>query len=269
MVIREAAKRLVNSETPLLDARVLLSYVTKTDARTLFRELTPDEKARFDELITRRAAGEPVAYIVGEKEFMGYTFRLNRDCLIPRPDTETVVEYIIEHNTLPSPKILDLCCGSGCIGLSLALFIKGAKVTLCDISEGALEMTKENASFHKLEGRTEIVELDVLNDTLPEDFDIIVSNPPYIPSCVTDGLDVAKTEPRLALDGGADGLNFYRAITPKAFSSLKNGGILAYEIGYDQGDAVSRILKECGFKNVIIKEDYGGNPRLVSGEKIC
>lgn len=269
MVIREAAKQLASSETPLLDARVLLSYVTKTDARTLFRELTPDEKARFDELIRRRAAGEPVAYIVGEKEFMGYTFRLNRDCLIPRPDTETVVEHIIEHNTLPSPKILDLCCGSGCIGLSLALFIKGARVTLCDISEGALEMTRENSKLHSLDDRTEAVRLDVLSDPLPEGFDIIVSNPPYIPSAVTDGLEVARTEPRLALDGGTDGLDFYRAITPKAFSALAHGGLLAYEIGFDQGESVSAILAENGFKNIIVKKDYGGNPRLVCGEKKC
>lgn len=268
MVIREAAWRLVNSETPMLDARVLLSYVTGEDSLTLFRDLTPDESRRFEELVSRRAAGEPVAYIVGEKEFMGYGFRLNRDCLIPRPDTETLVENIIETNKNPTPSILDLCCGSGCIGLSLGLFIKGARVTLCDVAPGALEMTAENARIHGLEGRTEVLTLDVLKEDLPRGFDIIVCNPPYIPSAVADGLKVTETEPRLALDGGEDGLKFYRAVTPKAYSALNVGGVLAYEIGYDQGEAVTALLLEAGFKNVGVKKDYGGNPRLVRGEKL-
>lgn len=268
MVIREAAKRLTGSDTPLLDARVLLSHAVGADSRTLFRDLTAEEERRFDELISRRATGEPVAYIVGEKEFMGRVFRLNRDCLIPRPDTETVVEDIISFNKRPAPKILDLCCGSGCIGLSLALFIKDARVSLCDVSPGALEMTRENARIRGLEDRTEVFEADVLKDELPSGFDIIVCNPPYIPTGVLSGLEVAKTEPELALDGGEDGLKFYRALTPKAYSSLVPTGVLAYETGFDQGEAVCALLAEAGFKNVTVKKDYGGNPRLVRGEKI-
>ncbi len=266
-VLRRAAERLTNSETPLLDARVLLSYVVKCDSRTLFRELTEEEEARFDALVGRRAAGEPVAYITGEKEFMGRRFLLNRDCLIPRPDTETVVEDLIETNKLPEPRILDLCCGSGCIGLSLAFFIKGSRVSLCDISEGALDMARKNAGLHGLEKRTEIFRLDVISEPFPKGFDIIVSNPPYIPTAVADGLEVTKTEPRLALDGGEDGLDFYRAITPKAFAALNSGGVLAFETGYDQGRAVSAILRNSGFINVTVKKDYGGNDRLVRGEK--
>lgn len=266
-ILRRAAARLTNSETPLLDARVLLSCAVGEDSRTLFRGLTEEESARFGELVCRRAAGEPVAYIVGEKEFMGYSFRLNRDCLIPRPDTETVVESIIGLNLPPEPKILDLCCGSGCIGLSLAMFMSGAYVCLCDISDGALKMTVENARLYGLEGRTEILRLDVLKEPLPRGFDIIVSNPPYIPSSVTDGLEVSKYEPRLALDGGEDGLDFYRAIIPKAGAALKINGILACEIGFDQGDAVRSMFEDNGFVNISVKKDYGGNDRLVMGEK--
>ncbi len=266
-VLRRAAERLTNSETPLLDARVLLSYAAGTDSRTMFWELTDDELNRFEELVARRAAGEPVAYITGEKEFMGKRFLLNRDCLIPRPDTETVVEDLIETNMLPEPKILDLCCGSGCIGLSLAIFIKGARVSLCDVSEGALDMTRKNAELHGLEKQAEIFRLDVIREPFPSGFDIIVSNPPYIPTAVADGLEVTKTEPRPALDGGKDGLDFYRAITPKAFAALNSGGVLAFETGYDQGKAVSTILRDSGFINVTVKKDYGGNDRLVRGEK--
>ncbi len=269
MVISDATRRLTNSETPLLDARVLLSYATGERPEALRRPLTGEEERRFESYIARRAVGEPVAYIVGEKEFMGYTFRLNNHCLIPRPDTETVVEHIIESNKIPSPAILDLCCGSGCIGLSLALFINGARVTLCDVDAGAIDMTRENAALHGLADRTDIFRLDVLTESLPEGFDIIVCNPPYIPSELTDTLEVAKTEPRLALDGGGDGLDFYRVITPKAYASLAPGGTLVYEIGWDQGEAVPALLKAAGFVNITVKKDYGGNDRVVRGEKPC
>lgn len=270
MVIQNAAKRLTNSETPLLDARVLLSYVTKTEnAALLFRELTAEEEAQFEMLILRRAAGEPVAYIIGEKEFMGLSFHLNSDTLIPRPDTETVVEYLIEKYRGCSPKILDLCCGSGCIGISLGVFLKGSYVTLCDISDGALSAARENIELHGLNSRASVKRTDVLSDSISGKYDIIVSNPPYIPSPVVDRLNVAKTEPRLALDGGNDGLSFYRAMTAKAFSALENGGTLAYEIGFDQRGAVEALMKEAGFLNIDAKKDYGGNDRLVSGEKPC
>ncbi len=268
MVIQDAAKRLINSETPMLDARVLLAYAVKcADAALIFRDLTSEEKSLYDELIRRRAEGEPVAYIVGEKEFMGLGFSLNRETLIPRPDTETVVEYLIEKFKGLSPNILDLCCGSGCIGISLGVFLKQANVTLCDISDGALAASCKNAARHLSEGRAAVKKFDVFKDNIEGKYDIIVSNPPYISSEKIDGLETAKYEPRIALDGGADGLDFYRAITPKAESALKSGGILAYEIGYDQREAVEEILRENGLVNIVSKKDYGGNFRLVSGEK--
>lgn len=268
MVIHQAAKRLTNSETPVLDARVLLSYAVNNGGRPVFRDLTPDEINKFEKLLQRRIAGEPVAYIIGEKEFMGLSFKLNRDCLIPRPDTETVVEYLMERLKGASPAILDLCCGSGCIGLSLAHYIKGAHVTLVDISPGALDATNENVRLHGLTERCKVIKKDVLNDSYGCGWDVIVSNPPYIPTDTVKSLDVAKTEPIFALDGGTDGLDFYRAITPKAYAALNDGGCLAFEIGYDQGETVSGLLKDSGFKNVIIKKDYGGNPRLCFGEKL-
>ena len=263
----KAAKLLTNSETPLLDARVLLSFVTKTDAALLFRELTEGEERLFNELVSRRAAGEPVAYIVGEKEFMGLSFSLNKDTLIPRPDTETVVEFLLEKYKGRTPEILDLCCGSGCIGISLCRFLPGAKAVLADIADGALKASEENAGRHGLSDRVTVKRLDVLTEEFGGGYDIIVSNPPYIPSAVTDTLEVTKTEPRLALDGGESGLDFYRAITPKAMRALKSGGTLAYEIGYDQSESVSSILRENGFVNVLVRKDYGGNFRLAAGEK--
>lgn len=267
MVIHEAAKQLTNSETPLLDARVLLSYAVGMDSRQLFRPLMEEEKALFDSYIFRRKNGEPVAYIVGEKEFMGLNFKLNKDTLIPRPDTETIVEYLIEKFKGSAPIILDLCCGSGCIGISLCKYIDGASAVLADISQGALLAAKENAELHMLNSRCSVIPINVLKEDFPTGFDIIVSNPPYIPSNVVDGLEVAKSEPRLALDGGISGLIFYEAITPKAYASLNSGGVLAFEIGYDQADSVSEILEKNGFINIVTRKDYGGNFRLVSGEK--
>ncbi len=269
MVIQRAAKRLTNSETPLLDARVLLSYATGVkDAALLFRPLTTAEEERFEQLLRRREAGEPVAYIVGEKEFMGLSFRLNRDTLIPRPDTETVVEYLLEKYKGASPEILDLCCGSGCIGISLGAYLPGARVTLCDIADGALSAAEENVALHGLANRCKVRYLDVLNDEIAGEYDIIVSNPPYIPTETLRTLEVAKTEPSLALDGGSSGLDFYRAITPKALRALKSGGTLAYEIGFDQKEAVEGLLAEAGFSGIISKKDYGGNWRLIAGVKI-
>lgn len=265
--LREAAKRLKRSDTPLLDARVLLSHVLGRDAAFVFRPLTPDEEARFDALLARREAGEPVAYIVGEKEFMGLPFLLNKATLIPRPDTETLVEYLIEAYKGQSPRALDLCCGSGCIGISLCRYLPGATVVLADVSPEALDAASENLSLHSLGGMAEVKRLDVFSDGFGEGYDIVVSNPPYIPSAEAAALDVARCEPILALDGGETGLDFYRAITPKAFAALKSGGRLVYETGYDQSGAVAAILTENGFTDIVIKKDYGGNCRMAAGLK--
>ncbi len=261
-LLKNASERLSESETPLLDARVLLAKaMNKDNASLIFEKPSKEELLLFESFIEKREKGIPVAYILGEKEFMGLTFRLNSDTLIPRPDTECLVEKIIEKNTLSSPRILDLCTGSGCIGISLASFIKGARCDLTDISEGALEMAKENALLNKVNDRTSVFNLDVLSDDIKKGYDIIVSNPPYIESAVVPTLEVSKFEPSRALDGGEDGLAFYKVIVKKSYESLKEGGMLALEIGFNQGERVKKLCKD--FSSVELYKDYGDNDRVI------
>ncbi len=261
-LLKDAAARLKKSDTPMLDARVLLSYAMgKERAELIFKEPTNEEKSLFDSYLLKREQGVPVAYIIGEKEFMGLRFKLNKSTLIPRPDTECLVERVIEENTISSPEILDLCTGSGCIGISLAHFIKESYVSLTDISEDALSLASENALINNVSERTDTFKLDVLSDKIEKTYDIIVSNPPYIKSDVMENLEVARYEPRLALDGGGDGLLFYREIIRKACDALKTGGMLALEIGYDQRQDVENLLT--GFSNVKVFRDYGDNDRVV------
>lgn len=253
------------SESPSLDARALLAYVLKSDPLLTWRELTREEEAKMQECIEKRKCGMPIAYITGEKEFMGLMFHVDEHTLIPRPDTETIVETIIEENPFESPTITDLCCGTGCIGISLAHYIKNSTVTMWDVSEGALKVAEKNILRHSLKGRVKAEKGDVLKDNYPKS-DIIVSNPPYIEDSIADTLEVSKYEPHLALKGGADGLDFYKAMIPKAYEALNEGGMLAFEIGYDQGLAVQKLMEEY-FTNVKIKKDYGNNDRMVYGYK--
>ncbi len=265
-LLKNAAECLETSESPLLDARVLLARAMgKSDAALIFE--MPDDKQLgvFREYIQKRKQGVPVAYILGEKEFMGLTFRLNPDTLIPRPDTECLVERIIEKNISSAPKILDLCTGSGCIGISLAHFIRESNVNLTDIADGAIVAAKENAALNKVADRAEVFRLDVLNDEIEGEYDIIVSNPPYIKSEIMKTLEVSEFEPHLALDGGEDGLIFYRTIAKKAYNALKKGGMLAFEIGYDQGKDVENLLKN--FACVELFKDYGNNDRVIIAVK--
>lgn len=253
------------SESPLQDARALLAHVLKSDPLLTWRELTVEEDSLMLECIGKRKNGMPIAYITGEKEFMGLSFTVNEHTLIPRPDTETIVETLIEENTFSSPNITDLCTGTGCIGISLAYYIKNSTVTLWDISEGAILVAKKNIEKHNLSSRVTAQTGNVLTDAYPPS-DIIVSNPPYIPSSVADRLEVSRFEPHLALKGGEDGLDFYRTMIPKAFDSLNCNGILAFEIGYDQGEAVKKLMQDY-FSLVKIKKDYAGNDRMVYGYK--
>ena len=254
------------SESPSADARALLAYVIKEgDPLLIWRDLTQAEEAQMLSLIEKRKTGIPIAYLTGEKEFMGIPFYVNEHTLIPRPDTETIVETIIEENPFEKPLITDLCTGTGCIGISLAHFIKDATVTLWDISPYAVEVAEKNILRHNLSDRVTVQQGDVLKDNYPLS-DIIVSNPPYIADHIADTLEVSRFEPHLALKGGTDGLDFYRAMIPKAFLSLNEGGMLAFEIGYDQGIAVQELMEEY-FTNVKIKKDYADNDRMVYGYK--
>lgn len=253
------------SESPLQDARALLSYVLKSDPVLTWRDLTPDENAKMLECIEKRKRGVPVAYITGEKEFMGLSFYVDENTLIPRPDTETIVETLIEISPFDSPRITDLCCGTGCIGISLAHYIKGSKVTMWDVSSGALNIANKNILRHNLSSRVTVQKGNVLEESYPSS-DIIVSNPPYIANDIADTLEVSKYEPHLALKGGEDGLDFYKAMIPKAHSALTEGGILAFEIGYDQAQAVKKLMEDY-FTNVKVKKDYAENDRMVYGYK--
>lgn len=253
------------TQSPLQDARALLAYVLKCDPLLVWRELSFEEEEKMLSLIEERKKGTPIAYLTGEKEFMGLMFHVNESTLIPRPDTETIVETLIDENPFKAPVITDLCCGTGCIGISLAYYIKASSVTMWDISPGAIEIAQKNILRHNLSGRVTVQKGDVLKGEYPKS-DIIVSNPPYIADSVAETLEVSRFEPHLALKGGIDGLDFYKAMIPKAFKSLNEGGILAFEIGYDQGEAVKTLMDEC-FTNVKIKKDYAGNDRMVYGIK--
>lgn len=261
-LLSAAAARLSKSETPLLDARILLAKAMgKENYALIFEKPSKEQLAVFNNYIEKREKGVPVAYILGEKEFMGLNFRLNSDTLIPRPDTECLVERIIENNNFSAPRILDLCTGSGCIGISLVKFIPDSVCDLTDISEGALKMATENATLNNAERYTRVFELDVLNDNISDGYDIIVSNPPYIKRSIVPTLEVSEFEPTRALDGGTDGLEFYKVIAQKAYNALAEGGMLALEIGYDQGESVTNLL--AGFRDVKLYKDYGNNDRVI------
>ena len=261
-LLKNAALRLENSETPMLDARVLLARAMGTENAAMIFNMPGEAQIKtFREYITRRQKGEPVAYILGEKEFMGFTFHLNSDTLIPRPDTECLVEKVVELNRISAPKILDLCTGSGCIGISLAKMIEKSTLELTDISEGALSMAQLNAKELSVYDRTRVYSLDILNEEIGGMYDIITANPPYIEREIAKNLPVSEYEPMRALDGGEDGLTFYKVISKKAFSALNKGGMLALEIGYDQKEKVSTLLTD--FSEVLPFKDYGGNDRVI------
>lgn len=256
-----------------LDARLLLEHVCGTDLQTLLvdgeRLVSEADAALYRELVLRRKNREPLAYILGERDFMGLTFEVNSDVLIPEQDTENLIEEIMKE-THDSDRILDLCTGSGCILLSLLNYSNGTTGVGTDLSEKAIAVASRNAERLGLSDRTELRCGDLFEPIRPDErFDIIVSNPPYIRSGIIEQLapEVSVHEPRMALDGGDDGLFFYRRIIPEAARHLVTGGILFLEIGYDQADAVKSLMRESGYYDVRSIKDYGGNDRIVCGIK--
>ena len=219
--------------------------------------------------LKRLLQDEPIAYILGQWEFYGLPLRVTPDVLIPRDDTCAVADLAI-HKALfldKDPRILDLCCGSGCIGLAIASRVKDAKVTLADISQKALAVAKENTNLNKLSGRVRCVAADALKPAFPflGKFDMIVSNPPYITGEEMKELpkSVADYEPHLALYGGEDGLDFYRSIAKNFVPALKPGGYLAFEFGDTQADDVCAILEENGYTVLERSRDYNDRERAV------
>ena len=222
-----------------------------------------------EQLLSRVLKGEPLAYVLGEWEFYGLTLKVTPDVLIPRDDTCAVASLAINQGLFLSqdPRILDLCCGSGCIGLAMASRVKDAKVTLADLSQKALIIAKENVALNKLSGRVRCVSVDAMKPApgFLGKFDMIVSNPPYITGADMLTLDasVKDYEPHMALYGGEDGLDFYRAIAKNYAAALKPGGYLAFEFGDDQGDDVCAILAENGYTILERSRDYNDRERAV------
>jgi len=260
------------SPSPRLDAEVLLAHARRCPRIKLYTDfdqpMTDAQRAIMRDLVKRRAQSEPVAYLIGEREFYSLTFQLTRDVLIPRPDTEVLVMELIERaRNFPSPKILDLGTGSGCIAVTAAVNLPQAAVTVVDVSPAALEVARSNAMRHKVDSRMEFLEGDLFGPLLDGSrFDFIVSNPPYIPSGELAELqvDVRKHEPQLALDGGPDGLDIIRRIVADLPRFLTESGTFLVEIDPPQSAAVQTMLSETGhFEKISTVKDLAGEQRVV------
>lgn len=256
-------------ESPRLDAEVLLSHIVKCDRIHLYvnfdRPLMQDELNRYRTAVKLRAQRVPVAYILGEKEFMGHTFRVTEDVLIPRPDTEILVEEAIRLLAdKPSVRIVDIGTGSGAIILSVLLDVEGATGVAVDLSEKALAVAQSNSERLGVGDRVELRHGDLYAPIAGEKYDMIVSNPPYIPVCDMQMLspEVHK-EPEMALVGGTDGLDFYRRLIDGAPSLLNEGGMVLFEVGIHQAQEVARLGRERGFSETRILNDYAGIERVV------
>lgn len=250
-----------------LDARLLLEEVCRTDRNTLLvhgdRAVTEEEETQFRIFIERRSTHEPLQQITGWQEFMGLRFYVTEDVLVPRQDTETLVEEVMRY-LRDGMEILDVCTGSGCILLSLLRYSNGCRGVGCDISEKALAVAGQNAK--ELGISAQFIQSDLF-ESIEGRFEYIVSNPPYIRKDMIPTLmeEVRDHEPLIALDGGEDGLDFYRKITREATEHLYSGGMLFFEIGYDQGEAVKNLLLEDGYTDVEVQQDLAGLDRVVTG----
>ena len=255
-----------------LTAEILLAHTLKLTRVKLYvehdRPLSKDELAAFKALIQRRMTGEPTQYLVGSKEFYGRTFSVDPRVLIPRPETELLVEAVLRDLPKDEPRrVLDVCTGSGCIAISIAAERPKASVWATDVSAEALELAAKNAEALQVGPRVTFRQGDLFA-AIPADmkFDVIVSNPPYIRRDELKSLQrEVQKEPTLALDGGPDGLDFYRRILETALSHLKSGGLLAFEIGDEQGAAVSQLMARSGCRDVRVEKDLAPHDRLVLG----
>ncbi|MEA4823164.1 MAG: peptide chain release factor N(5)-glutamine methyltransferase [Clostridiaceae bacterium] len=256
-------------EIVALSGRLCGDHIDANSIQSRYREPAPaDAEGKLTGLLERRLCGEPLAYLLGEWDFCGLNLIVTKDVLVPRSDTETVVLHAVklirEHRY---SRVLDLCCGSGCIGAAI-LQHTAADVTFVDVSEPALEVTRKNLDFLGFSGRADVVSADALDEP-PSDigpFDLIVSNPPYVSADELSVLDVevAAFEPTLALYGGSDGLNFYRSICAYWKSLLLPGGRIVFEIGMEQAADVTAILERNGFTGIETGQDLSGHDRVVT-----
>lgn len=270
---RRALLKHEDAATAGMMARNLIAHYTgRTQEEILAdRDMYAGEDVcrKIDRAVERLQEGEPLAYVLGEWEFYGLTLYVDRNVLIPRDDTVAVASLAINQAIFleDDPRILDLCTGSGCIGLAVASRIKDARVTLADISKDALAVAKKNITAHKLTGRVSCVQVDALSPApaFLGKFDMIISNPPYItgPEMAELPDSVKDFEPHIALFGGRDGLDFYRSIAANYSRALKPGGYLALEFGEEQGDDICRILEEHGYTILERTRDYHNTERAV------
>ena len=262
-------------ESAQLEAREIICFAADKNREHFYRDMSlyvsGEMERRVEELVQRRLAGEPVAYIIGEWEFYGLSLDISRDVLIPRLDTELLAERGIlkARESGEGARVLDLCAGSGCVGLAIAANAPECRVVLGELSEGALRVCKQNVRRNELNARVTCLSVDALETPSSTlwDFDAIVCNPPYIPTVDIEALDISVRdyEPRMALDGGQDGLDYYRAIAAKWKSALRLGGTLIFEVGVGQAAAVEDILEENGYEEIKILPDTQNILRVVEG----
>jgi release factor glutamine methyltransferase len=267
-------------DSPRLSAELLISHVLQTRRIELYTQFDkPVAKQQLDklhDLVKRAAEYEPIAYLIGKTEFYSLELFITRDCLIPRPETELLVERAIKflRSITPQQSVCDLCTGSGCIAVAIAKNVPEATITATDISDAALETAARNIEKHGLSSRVKLLCGDLFDPVMPEldtgKFDLIVCNPPYVSSSEFERLDrnVKDYEPKAALAGGVDGLDVYRRIVEKADKFLKPSGAIVLEIGYKQGQAVREILEQAGYlTDIAIEKDHHDNDRIATAKR--
>ena len=273
-VLEEAVKILKdnNIDEAIIKAKIVLCMVLKIEKEYIIindsKEMAKEDEEKYFQYINKLKNGIPLQYITNNQEFMKLNFFVDENVLIPRADTEILVEEVISLANDDKNKILDVCTGSGAIAVSLAKYIKNSNVMALDISKEALKIAEKNAFNNNV--NIKFIESDLFNYLEENDFDIIVSNPPYIRENVINELSIeVKHEPKIALDGGKDGLDFYRKLSSESYKYLKEDGYLCLEIGYDQKNEVIGILKnEKKYKNIYSKKDLFGNDRIIIAQKV-
>lgn len=274
-LLKEEKRKLIENqiEDASFIARVLLQYVLKLDRANLIlkenQEVEKKKEKEYRQAIDKIVQGVPLQYITTTQEFYGLNFYVDENVLIPQPDTEILVEEVIKMVQSENEiRILDICTGSGCIGISLAYYLKNVKITMSDISKKAIEIAKKNAKENRVLEKTKFIKSDLF-ENIKEKFDIIVSNPPYIETNVIKKLSKqVQNEPKIALDGGKDGLLFYRKLINEASKFLNDNGYLCMEIGYNQKEKVIELAKEeKTFLKIETIKDLSGNDRVIICKK--
>ncbi|MBR5486332.1 MAG: peptide chain release factor N(5)-glutamine methyltransferase [Oscillospiraceae bacterium] len=271
-LLAEGKRLLAPLEDGDFDAFQLLEFACQIDKSAFLMksdEAVPTKQAEhFFNLCERRLQRYPLQYLLGSWDFFGYTFTVGEGVLIPRFDTETVVEAAIERtSSIPAPVAADLCSGSGCIAVTLSKQLKNSKIYAVELSEKALPYLKKNVQYNNCTN-VEVAAADIFEWQPPQQLDLVISNPPYITPEDMAALQPEVTfEPAMALAGGSDGLDFYRGITKRFYPFIKNGGWLIFELGYDQFEAVKNLMSDQGFKNITGHKDTGGIIRAICGQK--